>query len=543
MTRLVTVAQMRAIEKAADQRGVSYAQMMQTAGLGLAEIVFKYGLAPLPADVRRGGVVGLVGSGNNGGDALVALAELARRGVPVLAYLLRPRPQDDPLLAQVLAAGGECRAVEQDPGFCLCDDWLGRCRVILDGVLGTGVQPPLRPEIAAVFQRIAAYPHSAAIFAVDCPSGADCDTGTVPDETLQADFTVCMGAVKVGLTHSPALERCGRLMLVDLGLPEDLAEWQAIQDGVVLWQDVQAMLPVRPLDAHKGTFGTAMVVAGSLNYTGAAYLAARAAYRSGAGLVRLAVPEPLHAALAGVLPEVTWLLLPHEMGVIAEDAAGVVGRNLERVTALLFGPGLGAEDCTAAFVRRLLQQAAGGVVANGLGFVPEASVRVVASHGLPALVVDADGLRLLARIPDWHRILPAETVLTPHPGEFSLLTGLPVAEVQADRVELARQYARQWGHVVVLKGARTVVATPDGRTALIPVATPALARAGTGDVLAGLIAGLRAQGLPAGPAAQAGAGLHAWAGLAAQTRLGTASSVLASEVLEAVAVVLAAMGR
>jgi len=279
-------------------------------------------------------------------------------------------------------------------------------------------------------------------------------------------------------------------------------------------------------------------VAGSVNYTGAALLAGQAAYRVGAGLVTLAVPSPLHAALAGQFPEATWILLPHEMGVIAADAADLVSKNTERATALLIGPGFGLEDTTAEFLDRLLSENPKSS-AGKIGFAQNARVKASKERPkLPPIVADADGLKLLTRIPHWNARLPAPAVLTPHPGEMSVLTGLSRDEIQADRMGVAKKFSQQWGHVVVLKGAFSVVAAPDGRTAVIPVATPALARAGSGDVLSGLIAGLLAQGMEAFQAAAAGAWIHASAGLDAKEKLGNSASVLAGDVLDSVVEVL-----
>ena len=303
---------------------------------------------------------------------------------------------------------------------------------------------------------------------------------------------------------------------------------------------VKATLPNRPLDGHKGTFGTVMVVAGSINYTGAAILAGRGAYRIGAGLVQLAVPGPLHTAIAGHLPEATWLLLPHEMGVISKDAFDIVAKNMDKVTAMLLGPGWGLEDTTAEFLTRLL----GGNTSHSRGSMGFKSSykdgeHLLSSAGkLPPLVIDADGLKLLARIPEWWKLLSTTAVLTPHPGEMSILTGLTVHEIQRDRLEIARRFAQTWGHVVVLKGANTVIAGPDGRVAVTGIATTALAHAGTGDVLAGIITGLRAQGLSAFGAAAAGTWIHARAGVAAADWVGHPASVLASDVIDSVADVL-----
>jgi hydroxyethylthiazole kinase-like uncharacterized protein yjeF len=219
----------------------------------------------------------------------------------------------------------------------------------------------------------------------------------------------------------------------------------------------------------------------------------------------------LYPALAGHLPEVTWIPLPHENGFIARDGASTVAQNLSRATALLIGPGFGLEETTKDFLAKLLE-----------------------APKVPPLVVDADGLKLLAQIPDWHAKLPALSVLTPHPGEMSVLTGLSKKQIQADRENVAAKYAQQWGHIVGLKGAFTVIAVPDGRIAVLPFASAALARAGTGDVLAGLIVGLRAQGVDAFEAAVAGAWIHARAGLTSLEVVGSAASVLAGDVLDCV---------
>jgi NAD(P)H-hydrate epimerase len=283
-----------------------------------------------------------------------------------------------------------------------------------------------------------------------------------------------------------------------------------------------------------------MIAAGSVNYTGAAFLAGSAAYRVGAGLVTLAVPAPLHAALAGRLPEATWLLLPHELGAISRDASQVLLEGLSLSTALLVGPGLGTDATTEEFIARLLAVDTGassatlriGSVVGGRGTGPSPA------GALPPLVVDADGLRLLSRIEGWSELLPGTAVLTPHPGEMSVLTGLSTEEIQKDRTGVASSFAKSWGHVVVLKGAFTIVASPQGTVAIIPVASAALARAGTGDVLAGMIVGLRAQGVGPYEAAVAGAWMHAQAGLYAARRLGNTASVLAGEVLDAVAEVM-----
>jgi len=248
--------------------------------------------------------------------------------------------------------------------------------------------------------------------------------------------------------------------------------------------------------------------------------------------VTLGVPSPLHPALAGQFPEGTWLLLPHEMGVIAEGAAEIVLQNLGNASALLIGPGFGLEDTTKKFVNNLLSTSP-GLKKSSIGFISPSLKGLDADNKkLPPLVIDADGLKLLAQITDWTSIVDKPAVLTPHPGEMAILTGLEVGEIQKDRIAVAETYAETWGHVVVLKGANTVIAEPGGRTAVVPVANPALARAGTGDVLAGIITGLRAQGLGAFESAVSGSWIHAQSGLLSARRMGTSTAVLAGDLLD-----------
>lgn len=535
--KLVTVSQMQAIEKEADANGLTYDQMMQNAGQGLAELV-----ADLFVDEDQLEIVGLVGPGNNGGDTLVALTALIEQGWKASAFLVRRKK--DELVKKFVDASGHLISSDKDDSLFHLSSSLETADVLLDGILGTGIKLPLKKEVADLLSEVNdlldTLDVSPLVVAVDCPSGVDCDTGEAADETIHADLTVTMAAVKQGLLKLPAFEYVGELKVVDIGLPADLPSLKSLQTEVADEDSISALLPERPLDSHKGTFGTALIAAGSVNYTGAVVLAGEAAYRAGAGLVTLAIPASIHAAVAGQLPEATWVLLPHQMGVIARDSAEILATNFERATALLIGPGFGTEDTTKEFIENLLTgKAAVKRSAPRIGFVHAEEEKKAGENGsLPPLVVDADGLRLLAQIKDWQSKLPAPAILTPHPGEMSALTGLSKEEIQEDRQSIASKFAKEWGHVVVLKGAFTVIASPDERTAVIPVASPALARAGTGDVLAGLIVGLRAQGLDAYAAAVAGAWIHAQAGLYAADDLGTTASVLASDVLNSISDVL-----
>ncbi len=538
--KLVTVAEMRVIEQEAETAGLSVEKMMERAGDGLADEIQ---ILPYGSENERE-ALGLVGSGHNGGDTLLALAHLAADGWRTRAYLVNRKADGDELVERLKKEGGEIILSENDPKCEHLSAFISTADVVVDGVLGTGIKLPLKDEtakvLAAVNTAIADLAWPPYVVAVDCPSGIDCDSGEAAPEVIPASVTVCMAAIKQGLLKFPAFELAGELRVVEIGLTDKVKSWKQIKHFVADDELVEDILPPRPADSHKTTFGTALVVAGSINYTGAALLAGKAAYRIGAGLVQMAVPGPLHAALAGHFPEATWILLPQEMGVISESAADVLAKNLERATALLIGPGLGSEDTTGDFLENVLQGKNTLRRPSGrIGFVQSGEAKSAEKAALlPPLIVDADGLRHLAKIAGWPKLLPPDTILTPHPGEMAALTGLEKDEIQKDRLNTALKFASEWAQVVVLKGAFTVIAAPDGRSTTIPVASSALAHAGTGDVLAGLIAGLRAQGVDAYEAAVAGAWVHAEAGLYAAEKIGSEASVLAGDVLEAVADVL-----
>lgn len=537
--KLVTIAEMHAIEEQANATGLPYAEMMENAGHGLADEIQ---ILPFGGEDEIVEALGLVGGGNNGGDTLIALADLAAAGWRVRAYLLNRKT--DALVDRLVKAGGEITLAESDADFEKLGALLDTADVIVDGLLGIGLKLPLRPEVAALLNAvnnaIAEQPWPPYVVAVDCPSGVNADSGEAAPETIPASVTVCMAAVKRGLLQFPAYELAGELRVVDIGLTEKQTIWEELKNFVADDDLVEDFLPVRPADSHKGTFGTALIVAGSVNYTGAALLAGRAACRVGAGLVQMAVPGQVHGALAGHFPEATWILLPQEMGVIAESAAGVLTKNLDRATALLIGPGLGTEDTTKSFVENLLGGKGPTKKPGGrIGFVQNDETKTDSkASSLPPLVIDADALRHLAKTDGWAKLLPPLAILTPHPGEMAALTGLEKDEIQKDRLGIALKYAAEWGHVVVLKGAFTIIAAPDGNSVTIPIATSALAHAGTGDVLAGLIVGLRAQNVAPFEAAVTGAWIHAQAGLYAAERIGSEAAVLASDILDTVAEVL-----
>jgi NAD(P)H-hydrate epimerase len=530
--KVVTVDEMRAIERAADAGGLTYAMMMENAGRSIAQAILRR--IPQIAGKR---VAILVGAGNNGGDGLVAGHYLAEAGAQVAAYLVRERAADDPNLLRFKEHGALVAGAESDQRERVLRNMIGSADVVVDAVLGTGFRLPLEGAalevLAAAANVLAARTTSPLVVAVDCPSGLDCDTGETAPEAIRADLTVTLAAAKPGLLTFPGAELVGQLVRGDIGLTEGFELLERSQVDVADADFVRGWLPKRRRDSHKGTFGRAIVAAGSVNYPGAAVLAGEAAYRVGAGLVTLAVPSVLQAMLVPQLPEATWLLLPAEMGAIGEGGAAVLQPELVSAQALLLGPGFGKDPATQAFLVRLLRGEA-GARAN-LGFLHGAEAGKPAPTTFPGCVIDADGLRLLAAQERWWELLPERTILTPHPGEMAVLTGTDKDEIQRNRVAAARQAAATWKAVVVLKGAHTVVADPAGPCAILPFATPALARAGTGDVLAGAIVGLLAQGVPAWRAAVLGAYLHGRAGELAAEMQEDSAGVLAGDVLACLA--------
>jgi NAD(P)H-hydrate epimerase len=527
--KVVSTEEMQRVEKAADAGGLSYDEMMSNAGASIAEAILNRW-----TDIQNASVLILVGPGNNGGDGLVVGHHLHQAGAEISLYLSHPRSaSNDHNFARLEEAGVKIYLAEDDKSGKALLKLAQSAEIVIDALLGTGISLPLRgtPEkILSVIQpEIELREERPFIVAVDCPSGLDCDSGAIARQSLHADLTVTLAAAKPGLFEFPGAEYVGEMDVGFIGLPDDLEELNDVRHYLVDQRLMQDWLPGRPLNAHKGTFGHVVILAGSINFPGAAALSALGAYRSGAGLVTLAVPSVIQPFIVPGLPEVTWIALPHEMGVISKSAVNVIREELDGVDALLIGPGFGRDPETKLFLELLLEDREGERSQN-IGFIE--SDGEMKHFDLPPCVIDADGLKLLSEITDWSGLLQQVAVLTPHPGEFAIMTGLTLEEILSDRVRLAREYARRWGHVLVLKGAFTIVAAPDGRLATVPVATPALATAGTGDVLAGIIVSLRGQGLDAFKAAVAGAYLHAHAGLLAAQAFGTDVSVMAGDVAE-----------
>ena len=546
--KIYTVAEMVAAEKAADAAGHAYAQMMESAGRLVAEAVQQR------HDVAERQVLVLVGPGNNGGDGLVAGRYLAEAGAVVAFYLLKPRDMaDDENLARVEEMGLEVLLADYDHRYRVLRHRLRVTDILIDALLGTSVTRPIEGQLAALLEQVGAAvaekrraaapgrppllsvatpptapddtpawdderPRRPIVVAVDCPSGLNCDSGALDPLAVAADLTVTFAGPKRGHFRFPGAAACGELVVADIDIDPQLPAIRGVALELATAELARALLPSRPPDGHKGTFGTALIAAGSIRYWGAPALAARGAFRGGAGLVTLAVPQRLRPALAGQFPEATYPAIT-DTDTLGVATANLLLGSLASYGALLVGPGLGeAASFMTALLDGLRSPADGGLLSDDVT--------------APPLIVDADGLNLLAQMPNWPTRLPPNTILTPHPGEMARLVGRPLSAVRdEERVALARESAAAWGHVVLLKGAYTVIAAPGGQATLLPFANPLLAVAGSGDVLGGIIVSLLAQGVKPYEAAVLGGYLHGAAGQLAADYWGNAG-LLASELAD-----------
>ncbi|MEJ7601338.1 MAG: NAD(P)H-hydrate dehydratase [Kofleriaceae bacterium] len=472
MQPVVTEAEMRALDRATiEEIGLPALTLMETAGRGVAEAALRM------LGAARGHVAVICGPGNNGGDGFVIARVLHARGIDAVAYLAVPREQirgDARLHLEICErAGAVVDSIATPAELAGHREAIAGATLAIDALFGIGLTRPIEGHLADVVGAINA---AARRLAVDIPSGLATDTGVTLGVAVDAQRTVTMAALKIALVSAPGFASCGELEVVDIGIPPALLAASSPRAALIEAEDVARVLPrARALD-HKGTRGHVLVVGGGPGMRGAGRLAATGALRAGAGLVTLAGAGDSIAAPDSVMTR----------------ALGdrLLGSALEVTAAVVIGPGLGQD-------------------AHALGLVRE-----VLAAGLPA-VLDADALNVMVATPGELAAATGALVLTPHPGEAARLLGTTTAAIEADRLVAARALARLTRAVVVLKGARTIVcdgATADDHCAIIGGGSPALATAGSGDVLAGVIGAFLAQGLDAGDAARAGVFVHGRAG-------------------------------
>ena len=502
--KLVTAAEFRDIEtEYMEKSGLPSLVLMENASHSAAMHIL--------ARQSKGRVIVLCGTGINGGDGLAAARHLFVAGLQTEVYL---NGQDDTFLPAVKIS---IRALEA------CGVTINRMNdeseipdlsgadMIVDALLGIGLSGEVRPLLAAVIRAINAS--GKPVFSIDMPSGICADTGCVMGEAVRAAATLTFGCVKRGLVLYPGVEHAGEVILDPIGLPP--SAYAHLRTEMPSVSDIWALLPPRAARSHKYNFGRVLVAAGCDNMPGAAVMASSGAYRAGAGLVTAAVTARVARVLHGWLKEAVTRVLPNEGGVLCDKSALALRLSNTEMTVALLGPGL--SDCAAS----------------------EKFVSAFLEEQIEPIVLDADALNIIARHREWLTELSARVpvILTPHMGEMSRMTGVSVETLLLDTIGSATAFALETGATVLLKDARTVIASPDGRVSINPTGCNALAKAGSGDVLAGLIAGFAAQGVEMFEAAQIACYIHGLAGERAAEALSD-YGVTAAELLETIPAVI-----
>ncbi len=483
---IVTAEQMRRLDAdALTTYGIPVTILMEQAGMGVArEMERRFG------DLAGRSIVVLAGKGHNGGDGLVAARHLLQRGAFVRVFLTFPPDAsrgEARLQAEIFRSMGGRLLDPSSYDRALFCSALEEADLVIDALVGTGLSAPVTGLAAELIGDVNAS--GKPVTAVDIPSGISADTGEALGAAVRAALTVTFALPKRGHFLPPGSDHTGELRVVDIGIPRRAIDRAALPLSFFTKEAATACVPARPPEAHKGTFGHVLVVAGSVGKSGAAMLTSRAALRAGAGLTTLACPERVLRSGEDKPAEIMTLPLPetpeHTLAAHALDSLLAASKT---ATVVAIGPGLSTHVETQSVIRE---------------FIARVSIPVV---------IDADGLNALADHLDLLKRPHVPMVLTPHPGEMGRLTRLGAREVQRRRIDIATEFAKTYEVVLVLKGARTVVASPDGRATLNPTGNSGMATAGTGDVLTGVIAALLAQGLAPAEAARLGVYLHGWAG-------------------------------
>lgn len=517
MIKIVTAEQMRRIDRRTiRQTGVPGVVLMENAGIAVVrQIQARFDtMAGLNASV-------FAGKGNNGGDGFVVARHLMNLGANVTVFLTASRKDAGGDAKINMTAfenmGGSVKEITQPRHLKNFKIRFAHSAVIVDALLGTGVSSAPRGIVKDVIDAINGL--RGYKIAIDMPSGAGSDSGVIPGACLRADVTVTLGLPKVGLVTSPARNFAGRIVIADISIPPGVMADSPCAAYLLESEDIPKILPPRAWDAHKGSFGHLVTACGSRGMSGAAQLAGAGALRMGVGLVTAAAPESVSDGLTAGLPEMMTCPLPEtDDGTIAKEAYAKFEKLAGGKTAVLIGPGLSTNASTAAFVKK-----------------------TVTGVAIP-MVVDADGLNCLGGDVAPLKKRKAATVITPHPGEMSRLTGRSTADIQADRIGAASALAKKTGCVVVLKGAGTVIASPEGEVYHNHTGNNGLATGGAGDVLAGMIAGLLAQGVHPEDAAVAGVYIHGECADVYAEKMGT-RSLMPGDLLDLAPEVIASLER
>lgn len=512
--KILTASEMQHIDRlTTEQYGVPSLTLMENAGRSVVA-----DLAERFAKLENHRIVVLCGKGNNGGDGMVVARLLRDRGMdPRVLLFADPQNLRGDAAANYarLAPSGAPEVVTNRESWEAVQPSLAGATLFIDALLGTGLTKPLEGFLLGVVHDINGGFPSARVLAVDLPSGMAADSAELIGEHLRTDYSVTFTAPKIAHVFPPACERIGKWRVYPIGTPAEVLNDPALKLNYADRQDVAWIAGPRAAGANKGNFGHVLILAGSVGKTGAAAMAGRAALRAGAGLVTVATPKSALPQVAAFSMEIMTEPLPEtDVGSISIRALDGVylDKLVAKKTVLAIGPGVGSHPETAEFIRS-----------------------VVNKYSLP-LVLDADGLNAWAGRMDTFKqnVRPrGQTVFTPHPGEMARLIGKSVKEVQSHRLEVAREFSRQYGVTLVLKGFRTLIASADGEVQVNPTGNPGMAKGGTGDVLTGMVAGLMAQfsERPVGEPATAAVYLHGLAGDLAAAESGQ-HSMLAGDLLE-----------
>jgi ADP-dependent NAD(P)H-hydrate dehydratase / NAD(P)H-hydrate epimerase len=488
----VTAKQMQEMDRYTIEKfGIPGRVLMENAGRGAVDF-FMEACAPTP-DSR---VAVVAGRGNNGGDGWVMARYLMEKQIPVTVFLLTARDRvtgdartNMDLVDKLLPYFPDCAVVEipDDAALAREKTRLAHHDLFVDAIFGTGLNSDVRGIFKEVIQCI--NQTKKPVFAVDIPSGLNADTGAVCGVCIKATATATFAFAKTGHLLYPGNEHTGSLRVIDIGIPGFAAQKQNLRFQVLEKQTIAPWFLPRPFNSHKGFFGHLLILAGSAGKTGAAALCATAAKRIGTGLVTLGVPESIHAVMEPMVVEPMTVALPETAsGTLSSDGLDRILALAEDRQALAIGPGLGTDPNTRDLVRSLVE------------------------HCPLPLIMDADAVTAMAGCPELFTARKSPAVLTPHPGEMARLAGITPAQVQADRPGTARNFAEKYQVILVLKGAQTLIALPDGRIFLCPAGNPGMATGGMGDVLTGMIAGLAAQKFSLENAAAAGVFIHGLCG-------------------------------
>ncbi|WP_462137284.1 NAD(P)H-hydrate dehydratase [Candidatus Mycalebacterium sp.] len=474
--KAATREEIREIDRASvDEHGISVNVLMENAGRAVCSAAER----KFP-EARKIAIV--CGGGNNGGDGFVAARHLAAKGKEVTVYTSKKMAEYSKQPLENLKSAEKSGIPIVEIGKETSK--IAGCDLIIDALLGTGLESEVRAADAELINFINAS--KCPCLSVDVPSGIDSNTGAVLGKAIKADATVTFVVPKVGISVHPGIEHAGEIFVAGITTPPHLEEKIACE--IATYQTCAGLLRPRADDSHKGTYGHTLVLAGGVGKSGAAVLATEAAVNAGSGLVTLGVPKSVHASAEQKVVEAMSESIEEVNGCFGKPSVGKATEILSGKSALVTGPGISTSEQTAFFLSE-----------------------IVAAASCP-IVIDADGLNIAAENPGIFDKIRSETVLTPHPAEMARLCGKTTADIQADRIGSARELAAQTGCFVVLKGARTVIACPQGAVFINPTGNPAMASGGMGDVLAGVIGGLLAQGYCARDACILGVFAHGLAG-------------------------------